>query len=150
MSDGAWRTLPWWRATPGRLRRRIGRRGAALLVFAFIDVVLGWSLIDPTTQAQTAALPVYRATVEVAPLTVWGCLWILVGLACMAQAPARFDGIGFGVAIGIKVVWAGCFVASWLVFDAPRGWLGAATWAVIAALVYLIARWPEPLGEAES
>lgn len=145
MSDGAWRNLPWWRCRAARLRYRIGRRGAALLVFAFVDVIIGWSLIDPSTQAQTAALPVYRATVEVAPLSVWGWTWIAVAAVCVAGAVARSDWFAFAAAIGIKLVWAGCFIASWLVFGAPRGWLGAATWGVVAALVYLISGWPEPL-----
>lgn len=145
MSDGAWRTFPWWRCRAVRLRRRVGRRGAALLVFSFIDIVLGWSLIDSTTQAQAAALPAYRAAVEVAPLAVWGWFWIAVAAACAAGAVARADWWAFAAAIGIKLVWAGSFLASWLAFGAARGWLGAATWGVVAALVFIVSGWPEPL-----
>jgi hypothetical protein len=127
------------------LRRRVGRRGAALLIFAFIDFVIGWSLLDPATQSQARALPSYRAHVAIVALEVWGWWWIVVGLACVGHAFVKRDGVGYGAAIGIKVVWAGGFLASWLVHDAPRAWLGAATWGVFACLVYLIARWPEPV-----
>lgn len=149
MSDGAWRTLPWWLARPTRLRHRIGRRGSALLVFAFVDLIIGWSLIDPTGQAQARALASYRGMMAVCPLPVWGGLWILVGLVCAVSAFARRDAAGYFAAIGIKVVWAGCFAASWLIWEAPRGWLGAVTWCAFAALVYLIAGWPEPLPAKE-
>lgn len=126
------------------LRRQTGRRGAALLVFAFVDFALAWSLIDPANAAVTAAQPSYRAMAEVAPLAFWGWVWVAVGFVCLAAALARDDRFGFGVAIGIKVVWSGCFVASWLAYDVPRAWVGAALWGVVAALVYLIAGWPEP------
>jgi hypothetical protein len=144
VTAGAWRTLPWWRHRAVLLRRRVGRRGAALLVFAFIDLTIGWSLVEPESRAQAQSLPSYQAMLAVAPFAVWGWLWITVGLVCAAQAPARFDRVGYGAAIGIKVVWAGCFLASWLIYAAPRAWLGAATWAVVAALVFLVAGWPEP------
>jgi hypothetical protein len=127
------------------LRLRVGRRGAALLIFAFIDLVIGWSLLDPQTQAQAQALPAYQAMLAVVPLSVWGWWWITVGLVCVVHAFVQRDRVGYGAAIGIKVVWGGGFLASWLVYEAPRGWLGAATWGVFAALVYLISGWPEPV-----
>jgi hypothetical protein len=125
------------------LRSRVGRRGAALLVFAFVDVVIGWSLLDGQGRAQAAALPTYRAFREVAPLTFWGGAWLAAAVVCAVWAFRRDDWPGFTVAIGIKLVWAAGFLTSWLAWDAPRGWLGAATWGVIAALVYLISGWPD-------
>lgn len=113
-------------------------------MFAFIDIVIGWSLIDDTLQAQAKAVPAYKAMLTAAPLDVWGWIWISIAVICIAQAFARFDGVGFGAAISVKVAWAGGFLASWLIYDAPRAWLGAATWVVLAALVRHIARWPEP------
>jgi hypothetical protein len=125
------------------LRQRVGRRGAALLVFAFIDVVIGWSLIDASGQAQAAALPTYRAFREVAPLAAWGWLWLAVAAMCAVWAFRRHDAPGFAAAIAVKLVWAAGFLVSWVAWDAPRAWLGATTWGVIAALVYLISGWPE-------
>jgi hypothetical protein len=121
----------------------VGRRGAALLVFAFIDVVIGWSLIDASGQAQAAALPTYRAFREVAPLATWGALWLIVAAVCAVWAFRRHDAPAFAAAIGIKLVWSAGFAVSWLTWAAPRGWLAAATWGVVAALVYIISGWPE-------
>lgn len=125
------------------LRRTVGRRGAALLAFAFIDLVLGWSLLDATGHAQAEALPAYRAIREAAPLAVWGWAWLASAAACVIWAFRREDWPAFAAAVGIKLVWASGFLASWVVWDAPRGWLGAVTWGVIAALVFLISGWPE-------
>lgn len=131
------------RATAIAIRYRVGRRGQALLVFGFIDFVVAYSFLDPTYRTQAAALPAYRAMIETLPLGAWGWLWAAVGGICVVQAFARQDAIGFGAAIGIKVVWVLGFLTSWMVWDAPRGWIGAATWAVLARLVHLIAGWPE-------
>lgn len=119
--------------TIDRLYHRIGRRGAALLVFAEIDAVVGWSLLDPELRAQTAAVPVYRALVDMAPLALWGWLWLVVGAVCIWCAPARDDTWAYALAIGIKVVWAGGMLTSWIAFDAPRG-----------PLLVVINGWPEP------
>lgn len=127
-----------------RLIRYVGRRGAALLVFAFIDIAIGVSFLDPETSAQTRAIPTYRATLEVASLTVWAWLWLLVAATCAVGAFRQKDRLSFGAAIAIKVVWAGSFLASWILYSAPRAWLAAATWGVLAALVLLISGWPEP------
>ena len=127
------------------LRRRVGRRGAALLTFAFIDLVIGYSLLDPAAQPRTpTALQSYGAMLALAPFPIWGWLWIAVGVLCGAQAFWVRDIVGFTAAIAIKVVWAILFAASWLLYDAPRGFMGAATWLVIAAFVAIIAGWAEP------
>lgn len=126
------------------LRSRIGRRGAALLVFAYIDYVIGWSLLDPQLRAQTQAVPVYRALVDIAPLTVWGWLWLLVAVVCTVQAVMRSDVWAYSAAIGIKALWAGGMAYAAVVFHAPRGWLSASLWGVIAALLVIINGWLEP------
>ena len=132
------------RAAATDLRRRVGRRGACLLAFAFIDFVLAWSLIDPETKAQTAALPTYRAHLAIAPLDVWAVAWLIVALSCAIHAFRSRDQIGFALAIGIKLVWAAAFAASWLIYGVPRAWLGAALWLVVGCLVMVISGWVEP------
>lgn len=125
------------------LRDRIGRRGAALLAFAFIDAVIGWSLLDHQGQAQTKAIPTYAAIRALMPLAAWGWLWLAVGAVCAASAFMRSDRFGFAAAIGVKVVWAGGFLVAWWPMHVPRAWLAAATWLVFAALVLVISGWRE-------
>lgn len=78
------------------------------------------------------------------PIQWWAVPWLVVAAVCGVQAWMRDDRYGFTAAIAIKVVWAGCFASSWLWFSAPRGWVGAATWATIANLVAILSGWPEP------
>lgn len=127
------------------VRQRIGRRGAALLAFAFIDYVVAWGFWDADGQAQVRALPSYRALLAVLPVQVWSWVWLGVAVICTAQAFARLhDEVAFIAAIAIKLVWALGMLLGWLVYDAARAWLQAALWGVLAALVSVIAGWPEP------
>jgi hypothetical protein len=128
-----------------RLVLRVGRRGAALLAFSSIDVVIGVSFMNPDAAAQTKALPAYAALLRVAPLPVWAWLWLAVAVACLVGAFCEMDRVAFGAAIGIKIVWASGFLAAWIFYDAQRAWLSAATWGVVAALVLVISGWPEPI-----
>ncbi len=124
------------------ISRRVGRRGASLLSFGFVDEVIGVSLLD--AQSRPVNTTAYEVIERLAPLSVWALVWIVVGVVCATQAFTRDDQIGFACAIAIKVVWASGFLAAWVIYDAYRGWVAAATWGVVAALVYLIAGWPEP------
>jgi hypothetical protein len=127
------------------LRARIGRRGAGLLSFGFVDFVFGYSLIDPTARAVAAAQPSYKAMQEILPLAAWGWLWVAVGVVCVGHAFTTRDAGGFMAAIGIKIVWTLAIGASWIVYGAPRAWAGCALWLVVAGLVRLIAGWQEPV-----
>jgi hypothetical protein len=132
------------------LRARVGRRGAALLAFGFLDCAIGWSLLDSQSQTQVRAAPAYRAIVAAAPLPVWAWLWLAVGVLCAGQAFARRDRWGYTAAIIVMVLWAGGFATAWLVYRAQRAWVGAATWAVLAGLVSVCAGWPEPAGRDDA
>lgn len=127
-----------------RIQQRLGRRGAALLAFAFVDLVIGWSLTDAQAQAQAKAVPAYRVIADVMSFEAWGWLWIAVGVICTVSAFCKNDFVGFTAAIGVKVMWAAGLAGAWIVYDVPRAWLGAATWIVLAALVLLISGWDEP------
>lgn len=123
---------------------RIGHRGAALLAFACLDAVIGWSLLDAQGQAQARAIPAYAAIRAMLPLSVWGWLWIAVSATCAVSAFMRSDRAGFAGAIGVKAVWAGGLLVAWWPMHVPRAWLGAAVWVVLALLVLVISDWPDP------
>lgn len=125
-----------------RLRDRVGNRGAALLIFAFIDFVVGWSLLDRSSRP--SAIPAYRAISDLASFQIWGWFWWVIALICSISAFTARDVIGFTAAIFVKIIWAMGFFAAWLLYDVPRAWLGGATWLVFAMLVLLIAGWAEP------
>ena len=126
------------------IRNRLGRRGATLLVAAFVDIVYGCSFIAPESRHQSEALPTYRQLLDVAPLAVWGGIWLAVAVVCLVQAWMRRDAVAFGAAIAIKAVWATLMFVGWIHYHAPRGLLSAAFWGVMAGFVVVISGWREP------
>lgn len=129
-----------------RLARRVGYRGAALLFFGQLDLVIGWSLVDPATAPLLKAAPAYRVLLAAGWLRpVWATAWALVGLVCLVGAVfQRADRWGFAAAIGIKLLWALGLLAAWPL-GAPRGWLNGEVWLTLAGFVGIISAWPEPV-----
>jgi hypothetical protein len=128
-----------------RFTRHVGRRGASLLVFAFVDLAIGYSLLDPGQRPGPAAAMNYAVIRAVLPFAAWGGIWFAAGAACLLGAfwtSARSS--GFSVTAGVMILWAAGFAVAAISYDAPRAWVAAAIWAVIAAFVFLIGGWPEP------
>lgn len=126
-----------------RFRVRLGRRGVALLAFAYLDIIIGYSLLDPVVRQQTEAIPSYRVIVAIAPLLVWAVIWLVAGAACALTAFMPHDKWGFAATSGVMMVWAFGIASAWIAYDAYRGWLAAATWFVLALLVLDISGWRE-------
>lgn len=131
------------RLTTG-LRQRVGRRGAALLTFAVLDMGIAGSLLDPLGRAQVERSPSYALLIHWVPLTLWAVVWLVVGATCTIQAFMRDDRFGYGLAIAIKAVWSVGMFGSWLFQDAVRGWVSGIVWGALGALVSVAAGWPEP------
>lgn len=125
-------------------RRRIGRRGASLMIFGVVDIAYGWSLLDPLSRASALESLSYRLLFLWIPAGAWAALWLGVAAVCFIQACCVEDRAAFGCAIGIKVMWALGLYGSWVVYDAPRAWSAAVVWIVLACLVSIISGWPEP------
>ncbi|MGW4476814.1 hypothetical protein ACWENQ_44785 [Nonomuraea sp. NPDC004354] len=122
-----------------RVLARIGRRGAALLWFALVDVVLAASMAaaPPDTGA-------YVFLARILPLWAWAIPWAAVGVLCAVQAFALDDRLAFVAASALKVGWSVLYLAGWLLGEIPHGYIGAAIWLVFAGFVQVIAGWPEP------
>src|SRR5687768_11084491 len=95
-----------------RLIQHIGRRGAFLLFLALLDLIYGYSLLFPTLRSLTN--PTTLFLVEIAPLSVWGGLWLAVGILCLIFAFRRRDTIGFAAAMFLKVFWGLVFLFGWM------------------------------------
>lgn len=128
------------------LRRRVGRRGCYLAFLALLDGVVAYSLTFP----EVRVVPLYRYAASVMPLAGWAAVWAGVGAVCGAQAFARRDQIGFGLAACLKAAWGALNLLAWLDGGVPRGWVGAMIWAAFAAITVVVSTWPEawPLIEA--
>jgi len=129
------RARAWWAGT-------IGRRGEFLLFLTLLDLLYGLSLLRPARAAQQS--PTTRFLTEVMPLPVWGGLWLVVGLICLAGAFGRCDRAAYAAAAALKVLWGGMFLIGWAAGVIERGWVGAIIWLAFAFFVVRIASWPEP------
>lgn len=119
---------------------RVGRRGAALLFLAGLDAVVAWSLFSPA-EPLPASTGYARS---LAPLWLWGGLWAVTGALCGWSAFRRVDRVGFGAAMGVKVMWSLMYVGGAVTGHIPRGLVSAAVWGAFAAFVLLLSAWPEP------
>ena len=122
--------------------RRVGHRGSALLFFAILDLIYGFSLLAPSREARRSAS--LRLAADIAPLWAWAALWTAVGLICLWFAFRRRDSVAFAFAIGIKVLWGLTSLGGWLFVGLDRGYVSATVWLAMAAFVGIIASWPEP------
>lgn len=131
------------------LRRRVGRRGAYLLIKSVVYLIHGWLyLTESATPALRAAL---RMPLAVAPLRVWAAVWLAAGLVAAISAFARSpaaDRWGFLALIAVGSFWAVSYgwaaVAGWSAGTFARGLLGFAFYAAIAGVVVVVAGWREP------
>jgi hypothetical protein len=121
---------------------RIGRRGAILLILSVVDIAYGASLIGPSADSLGSAAVVWRE--HFAPLWVWGGVWLVVAAILIVSAFLRNDAIGYLTATVLKISWSLTSFASWMFGGVDRGWVSSIIWLVVAAMVWVIAGWPEP------
>ncbi len=115
--------------------RRVGRRGAALLFFAVLDLVFCYGLLTlprPLT-------PFYEWMQELLPLWGWAACWGAVAVLCLVYAFRRHDTPAFVAAVCIKVGWGLLGFFGWLAGVVDRGYVSAAIWLAFAAFVVLVA-----------
>lgn len=118
-----------------RLCTRIGRRGAALLFFALLDVVYCYGLLT----APRPLVPFYVWMNDIMPLVVWAACWGLVGVICLWYAFRPYDTPAFTAAVALKVGWGLLSFFGWVTGVVDRGYVSAVIWLAFAAFVSLIA-----------
>lgn len=119
-----------------------------MLFFALLDIVYCYSLIFPSWSARNSES--FKFLSEVFPIYVWGSLWGIVGLICLVSAFIRSDKFGFSAAIGIKILWGSIYIGAQVWGGVERGYVSAAIWLALAALIFILASWPEPPEKGKS
>lgn len=127
----------WVCATPGRL----GRRGASLLILGALFTLYGLNLLNETTPSR-----LLQVLVDPLPLAFWGWAWIVAGVTAGVQAftCSREAVWSFTSLAVVSWLWAAGFIAAWVRHDVPNGHIGTLLFASLAALIIVIAGWPEP------
>lgn len=119
-----------------RAAARAGRRGAFLAFLTVLDAAYGYSLLA-TPAAERAQLDLLL------PWPAWGGLWLATAAVCASGVFAHRDRVQFTAAAAFKTAWAGVWGWLWLARHIPLAWVSVAVWLAFAAVVLLIAGWPE-------
>lgn len=141
---GAGRLCAYALRCAGRVAARVGRRGCALLFFTLLGASFGLSLAVPSRQA-TSQVTVFAS--HVLPLKVWAALWLTAGIMALVYAFRQFDAPGFLATQAVTTAWALVAFGSWLFGHTERGWVSGLLFLALAAWIYVIATWPEPVTE---
>lgn len=129
------------------MTRRIGRRGAFLLLFGGIWVAIGYGLIAiPVSPTQQLGL---RPLLHLATAERFGWGWVSCGALASVFAfrpgPAG-DRWGFYALIAPASAWGACYGVAAVTYDYPRGFLAGAVYAALVVAVAIVSGWPEPSG----
>jgi len=114
------------------MRDRIGRRGLSLAVLGLMDLFFGLYLL----LGGRLEYPLQLTN------TQWGWAWTVIGAFLLAGAAVRRDAPWFAAAVFVKAAWAAEFVRLAFISEAGQ-WPRAVFWCMLAALVLVIASWPE-------
>jgi predicted membrane metal-binding protein len=118
---------------PSRVLRVIGRRGAFLAFLAILDILIGYSLFT--------AVPAHPVDL-VLPLRTWAYIWVGAGAFIATGILTRWDRVQYTAAAGIKAAWGLLYMNMWF-HAVPRAWVSVVIWLSFAAIIALIAGWPE-------
>lgn len=130
------------RAAVSRAGRRLGYRGAALLVCGFGWINYGIGLLaDPRFGIVRGVSSLTHIGGVTVPFSLWGWIWIASGLACCGAAVLRAgaDWWGWLAASAMPGVWAVAYSSARALGTLSQGWYSGITWAVYPALIAILA-----------
>ncbi|WP_202236540.1 hypothetical protein [Actinacidiphila reveromycinica] len=121
-----------------RTGRRLGYRGAALLICGAGWTTYGAGLLADPRFGITRGV---TALTHIAPMCVWGWVWVASGVLCAAAAPlpSRRDWWGWAMASAMPAVWAVAYTTARALGTLAQGWYSGVTWAVFPGLLAILA-----------
>jgi hypothetical protein len=122
----------------------VGRRGACLIFLAIIFLAIGQGyLLHPDSLSRVSLDNLHYALV-IAPVPLWGALWIICGCVDMLAAFwKKFEPIAFGASALFSLVWGLSYLASTIGGYGERAYVGAVTYCAVAAFIQILSGWPE-------
>lgn len=130
-----------------RVARRVGHRGALLILLGTIALLYGVSLV---TTPPVPNPPGLRLLLGVMGLHGWGATLAAAGaiaVLCAPLPPGR-DWPGFAVLVLVWMPWSLSFLVSWWpAHENPRGWVSAIVFIAFAGVPAVGATWEEPAPE---
>lgn len=132
------------RAVVLRAARRLGHRGALLILLGTIALLYGVSLI---TTPPLPNPPGLRLLLGVMGLHGWGATLAAAGAVAILCSPLPHgrDWPGFAVLVLVWLPWSASFFVSWWPDGSnARGWVSAIVFVAFAGIPAVCATWPEP------
>lgn len=122
-------------------RRRVGRRGAILVLLGSIAALYGYALINQPIPSSVGI----RLLLQVMPMAGWGWAMLAVGVLAVACAPLRqgADWPGFTGLVLVWTPWSLSYLVSWWLGENPRGWISATIFVALAGVPAVVAGWSE-------
>lgn len=130
----------WWGLRPWK------RHSTILTVVGFMFVLVGinYTFGNRVVPGRQIALEVI---LRIAPIQVWGCLFIAAGLLSMISAkwPPMAETWGYMVLTGLSAGWAASYLTSIIFFHAPATNLTQVlVWSCLAFMWWAISGLPNP------
>lgn len=132
------------RAVARRAARKVGHRGALLILLGTIALLYGVSLI---TTPPIPNPPGLHLLLGVMSLHGWGGTLAVAGAIAILCAPLKQgrDWPGFAALVLVWLPWASSFFVSWWPEGSnPRGWVSAVVFVAFAGVPAVGATWDEP------
>lgn len=124
---------PWWGFRPWR------RHSLVLFVAGFAYIFIGVTFIV-TELAPSRALALVIA-LSIAPIKVWGSVWILVGSLSVISSrwPPVMETWGYMVLTGFSAGWGATYVTGVILGESPAGNLSSSvTWFLMAFMWWAV------------
>lgn len=115
------------------LDKKLGHRGAFLLVMATLDGFYGFNL----TQPQLHPFNTFFTTGQ------WSIVWFFSSVMCFIYAFKKQDRPAFFVTMMLKILWGIVMLNHWLDQGDFQAWVGVVVWWSIAASIAVVVTWFE-------
>lgn len=113
-----------------------GRRGAFLVLFGTVNILLGVAFTLPSQPSSSI-----RFLLDIGvPMTAWGAVWVasgVVGIGFAFARPPGADRWGFVALAAALASGTGVYTMSW-VLGYGRGWLLASVFAALTGAVAIV------------
>lgn len=117
-------------------------RGWALFTMGAVGLARAWSYLEPGLTEPPGQLAYVGALI---PISVYAFMWLAAGLGCFhAIVQARIVPYAVAVFVGMHLLWALSFIASWAFLESGRAWVSAISYTALAILAAVIARMIDP------
>lgn len=129
----------WWGLRPWK------RHSTILSVVGFLFVLIGFGyMFAPPSEMRYRSL---KVILDVAPIHVWGGLFVLAGLLSIVSSrwPPLAERWGYMVLTGMSSGWSATFLIGWMFFHSPAGNLiQAVIWGTLGFIWWAISGLPNP------